>query len=179
MHLGIFLLYGLFLVLEIAVLALMHATGNFSGLYPFGLWMLVDVLVAGASMIVSFDAGYRAVLQPRLLLFHSAAYVAFLAWMGIDAARNAHPLAGIFFLGFLSLAMARVLEYLLQRLVARPLPWILLIQTIAVTCLTALLIASLLLPVPPASAREPGAAGPFLGDPAPPLAVASASEARQ
>jgi len=176
MHVGIFLLYGLYLVSEIAVLALLRSTGNFSGLFPFGLWMLVDVLVAGASMIVSFDPGYRALQQPRLLLFHSAAFLAFLVWMGVDAARNAHPLAGIFFLGFFSLAMARVLEYLLQRLVARPLPWILLVQTVAVTCLTALLIASLLLPIPPQGAAEQRFA-PMLGDPAPPPALAS-SEVR-
>jgi len=176
MHIGIFVLYGLFVTAEIAVLALMQSTGNFMGLFPAGLWMLVDVLVAVASMIVSFDPGYQAVLQPRLLLFHSVAFAAALAWMGVDAARDAHPLALIFFLGFLSMAMARVAQMILPHLVRRPLPWQLGIQTVAVCALTALLIASLLLPVPPSAAGEQRFS-PMLGDPAPPVALAS-SEVR-
>jgi len=172
MHIGILALYGIFVAAELLVLAMIYATGNFGSLFPAALWMLVDALVAGASIVVGLAPAYRAEILPRLLLFHTAAFAGALIWMGLDAARNASPLSGIFFWGFVGMAGARMLEIALQRAIARPLPWVLLVQSLAVAVLTALLVSALLLPIPPEAARAP--VGGFLADPMPPPALARA-----
>jgi hypothetical protein len=72
----------------------------------------------------------------------------------------------------MAMAGARLLEVLIKDTLRHPLPWVLAVQALAVTLLTAILISSLLLPIPPQPDEQRQTVGPFLADPVPPAALA-------
>ena len=162
----------------ICLLTLLCSTGNFWRYPGAGVWLCLDLMVSIAGVAFSAHPEYPALI-PRLALFHFAAMAACIAWMGVDAARGAEPLSSIFFAAFGAYGVLRAGEAVAYATRTLPPAAIEIANAIGYAMVVALLIAALLLPVPPAPAHDQPGIGPFLGDPAPAMTITAASEARQ
>lgn len=134
----------------VVLLTLICSTGNFDKLRPAALWICLDLMVAVAGVAFCGHPEY-GLLIPRLAAFHFTSLCVCLIWMGADAWRGVHPLSTIFAFAFAAYGASRLLQFLMYRWGVGG-PWTLeMINAGVYLSVVALLVAALLLPVPPST----------------------------
>ncbi len=160
----------------VILLMLLCSTGNFWRYPGACVWICLDLMVSICGVAYALHPEYPALIA-RLALFHLVAMFGCLAWMGWDCWREAHALSGIFFWAFAAYAALRVGQLMAYEWHMAP-PVVLEIgNAVGYLMVVGLLIASLLLPVPPDPVVAPAQTIAALR--APMLPAAAFAEVRQ
>ena len=169
MPVGLILLHLALISAGIVLLTLVCSTGNAMRLAPATLWIVIDLMVSIAGVAFVGSPEYR-VLIPRLAAFHFVAMAACLIWLWIDAARGAHPLANVFLGSIAAYAATRVLLVAMFFMEVGGVWALELVNSLVYLAAVGLMIASLLLPVPPETQPDVPCISPVSQMPCPGLA---------
>ncbi len=156
----------------VILLMLLCSTGNFWRYPGAGVWIALDLMVSVTGLAWYLHPEYAALI-PRLALFHSVAMWVCIAWMAVDCWRDAHALSGVFFWAFGAYAVLRFGQLLAYEWKALPPVVLEIVNAVGYLAAVGLLIASLLLPVPPETQTERRIGNPLILTPAPPAALAT------
>lgn len=169
MPIEILVLYGAFVVVNLIILALLYTSGNFFGLFPASAWLAVDSAVTAFCIVTARSPQYMR-FWPRATNLDATLMAVALVWLFIDVLRHASPLSLTFFWTLAGVRGAWFVRDLAYRHGVAP-KWGEFFYACIFGVVAAVMIAALLLPIPPDLANQKDVEfSPVTGAPVPMLA---------